>query len=144
MNRLFPLAGLLRLRRLEQDQAAANLGSVNTRLAALNARQESARIETERTPSEATDAASLRAIAAARVSSMSMLADLRHLTRIAEDDREQAQAALAVTRARTIGLEKLEERHGLDVAAADLAAEQGVLDELASASWQRNLKEVTG
>jgi flagellar FliJ protein len=132
MSRQFPLAGLLRLRRLEQDQAAAHLGAVNAQLRAVAARKDAALAEAERLPSEAADAASLRAIAAARSASSSLLADLEALTALADAGAERAQQDLAAARARTLGLEKLEARHVAEAAAADLAVEQNVLDELSS------------
>lgn len=133
MSRQFPLAGLLRLRRLEQDQAAAHLGAVNAQLRAVTARKDAALAESERLSSEAADAASLRAIAAARSASSSLLADLEALAALADADAERAQHDLAAARARTLGLEKLEARHAAEAVAADLAAEQIVLDELSGA-----------
>jgi flagellar FliJ protein len=133
MSRQFSLAGLLRLRRLEQDQAAAHLGAVNAQLRAVNARKDAALAEAEQGLSEAGDSAALRAIAAARSASSSLLADLEALSALADEDAVTAQLALAAARARTLGLEKLEARHTLDVAAADLSAEQTVLDELSTA-----------
>ncbi|MGN6404086.1 flagellar FliJ family protein [Sinomonas sp.] len=133
MSRQFPLAGLLRLRRLEQDQAAAHLGAVNAQLRAVTARKDAALAESERLSSEAADAASLRAIAAARSASSSLLADLEALAALADADAERAQHDLAAARARTLGLEKLEARHAAEAAAAELAAEQNVLDELSGA-----------
>ena len=134
MSRQFPLAGLLRLRQLEQDQAAARFGAVNARLRALAGREESVRAQGDGITSEVDSSAALRAVAAARASSMSMLADLRALSELAASEREDAQVEFAAARARTIGLEKLEARHSEAVAAAELAAEQGVLDELGTAA----------
>jgi flagellar FliJ protein len=134
MNRRFPLAGLLRLRQLEQDQAAARFGAANARLRALSAREETALTGTERIASDVESSASLRAVAAARASAMSMLADLHTLAEVAESERDDAQLELAAARARTVGLEKLEARHAEAVAAAELAAEQGVLDELGASA----------
>ncbi|WP_336857749.1 flagellar export protein FliJ [Sinomonas albida] len=134
MSRQFPLAGLLRLRQLEQDQAAARFGAVNARFRALAGREEAAREQADGITSEVDSSAALRAVAAARASSMSMLADLRALSELAASEREDAQVEFAAARARTIGLEKLEARHSEAVAAAELAAEQGVLDELGTAA----------
>lgn len=133
MNRQFPLAGLLRLRRLEQDQAAAHFGAVNAQLRAAAGRQDNALAESERSPSEVGDSGALRAVAAARAASASMLAELQALTSLAEAEAQQALQDLGAARARTLGLEKLEARHGAEFAAAELVAEQNVLDELSSA-----------
>ncbi|MEA5457149.1 flagellar export protein FliJ [Sinomonas sp. JGH33] len=132
MNPQFPLAGLLRLRRLEQDQAAARLGAANARLRALSAREDAARAEAERISSDVDGAAALRAVAAARASSLGMLAELHALAELADAERDEALLEFGAARARTIGLEKLEARHADAVAAADLAAEQGLLDDLGS------------
>ena len=130
MTRQFSLAGLLRLRQLEQDQAAARFGAANARLRGLAVREEAALADGDRIASDVDSSAALRAVAAARASSMSMLADLRTLGEIAQSERDEAQLEFAAARARTIGLEKLEARHAEAVAAAELGAEQAVLDEL--------------
>ncbi|WP_422934679.1 flagellar export protein FliJ [Sinomonas sp. P47F7] len=126
----FRLAGLLRLRQLEQDQAAARFGAANARQRALAVREEAGRADGDRISSDVDTSAALRAVAAARASSTSMLAELRALAELAESERDAAQLEFAAARARTIGLEKLEARHAEAAAAAELAVEQGVLDEL--------------
>ena len=133
----FPLAGLLRLRRLEQDQAAGHLGAANSRFAALAATEARAAAEAEQLPSEASTSAALQAIAAARASSMSMLTELRGLAAVAGEDRDEAERVFGAARARTVGLEKLEARHAVAAAPAEIAAEQVVLDELGSAARLR-------
>lgn len=138
MTAPFPLAGLLRLRRLEQDQAAGHLGAANTRFAALAASEGRAAAEAEQIPSDAGTSAALQAVAAARASSMSMLTELRALAAAAEAERDDAEREFGAARARTVGLEKLEARHTASVAAAELAAEQVVLDELGSAARMRS------
>jgi flagellar FliJ protein len=133
MNRQFPLAGLLRLRRLEQDQAAAHFGAVNAQLRAASGRQDSAVAESAGSPSEVADSTALRAVAATRAASASMLVELQALTSLAEREAQRALQELGAARVRTTGLEKLEARHRAEVAASELAAEQTVLDELSSA-----------
>ncbi|WP_138445252.1 flagellar export protein FliJ [Sinomonas susongensis] len=137
MNRQFPLAGLLRLRRLEQDQAAARFGAVNAQLRAVGAQQASARADAEEIPSDVDSSAALLAVAAARAASASLLAELDALAAAAEAERGKAQHDLTSARARTVGLEKLEARHDALVDAAELAAEQGVLDDLGSSARLR-------
>ncbi|MDQ4504074.1 flagellar export protein FliJ [Sinomonas sp. ASV322] len=144
MTPSFPLAGLLRLRRLEQDQAAARFGAANARVRALSTREDAARSDSERIASDVDGAAALRAIAAARASSLGMLAELHALADVADAERDEALLEFGTARARTIGLEKLEARHAAALAAADLAAEQGVLDDLGSGALRRESPDPRG
>ncbi|KHL02415.1 hypothetical protein [Sinomonas humi] len=137
MNRPFPLAGLLRLRRIEQDQAAARFGAVNAQLRAVGAQQASAQADAQEIPSEVDSSAALLAVAAARAASASLLADLDALVSMTEAEHGQAQRDLAAARGRTVGLEKLEARHDALAVAGELAAEQGVLDDLGSSARLR-------
>ncbi|MGK3709179.1 flagellar FliJ family protein [Arthrobacter sp. IK3] len=143
MGRDFPLAGLLRLRRLQQDSAAGTLAAANADLR----RAAEARIEAygslAATPLEAADAATLNAIAAARASSRSMLADLLASEQLKDAAVNTAQAEFQTARARSVGLEKLEAKHSDAVAVEDLRTEQNVLDELAGTAWHRRQKEAS-
>ncbi|GAA1357673.1 hypothetical protein GCM10009636_29160 [Arthrobacter koreensis] len=143
MGRDFPLAGLLRLRRLQQDSAAGTLAAANADLR----RAAEARIEAygslAATPLEAADAATLNAIAAARASSRSMLADLLASEQLKDAAANTAQAEFQAARARSVGLEKLEAKHSDAVAVEDLRTEQNVLDELAGTAWHRRQKEAS-
>lgn len=142
MNREFSLAGLLRLRQLQQDQAATGLARARSRSSSVRAREASARRELAATDDPITSSASLRAVAAARSSSHSMLADLQNLTRLAEVDESAARAEFIAARTRSVGLEKLQARHDAEVSSADLRAEQSVLDEIASTLWHREDSQV--
>ncbi|NKX53614.1 flagellar FliJ family protein [Arthrobacter mobilis] len=137
MSRSFPLAGLLRLRRLQQDQAAGELAAANARLQENGRNIMQARDLLGATVSEVPDTAALHAVAAARASSRSMLADLQAAEQLRRGEAEQARLAFQEARAQAIGLEKLEARHALAAAAEELRGEQVVLDEIASGSWQR-------
>ncbi|MFW0771133.1 flagellar FliJ family protein [Arthrobacter koreensis] len=143
MGRDFPLAGLLRLRRLQQDSAAGTLAAANADLR----RAAEARIEAygslAATPLEAADAATLNAIAAARASSRSMLADLLASEQLKDAAVNTAQAEFQAARARSVGLEKLQAKHSDAVAVEDLRTEQNVLDELAGTAWHRRQKEAS-
>jgi flagellar FliJ protein len=137
MERNFALAGLLRLRHLQQDAAAGELAAANARLNTNETRRAEASAALTVLPSEATGTASLAAIAAGRTSAQSMLADLDALSREYRQTAENAHAAFTAKRAESVGLEKLEGRHGMILAAEDLRAEQTVLDEIASTGWHR-------
>lgn len=133
MARNFRLAGLLRLRQVQQEQAASDLAAANARARESAARQNRVRTTLGGIGVEATSSNVLYAIAAARSSSRSMLAEL---TAVESQDRAHvadAAAAYAQARARSLGLEKLEARHAETQNGADLAAQQSAIDEIASA-----------
>lgn len=137
MTASFPLAGLLRLRRLEEDRAGARLGARTAHLRSLAAQESRAVADADQIPTDVDSMIALRAVAAARASSMSMLGELQALTASAEVECAAAQREYAAARASTVGLEKLETRHAAAAQAAELAAEQAVLDELGGAAHHR-------
>ena len=132
MARDFRLAGLLRLRQVQQDQAASDLAAANDRARESAARQNRVRATLGGVGVDATSSNVLYAIAAARSSSRSMLAEL---TAVESRDRaavDDAAAAYARARARSLGLEKLEARYIENRNADDVAAQQAVVDEIAT------------
>ena len=143
MSRLFPLAGLLRLRKLQQDQAALDLAEANARVAALEARHGRARTALGALGGSPQTIAALNALAVARSSSRSMLAELEALGRNHQETLGSAQSAFNAARAESVALEKLHERHAAALLAADLHAEQTVLDEIAGARWHRSRTAAT-
>lgn len=142
MNREFSLAGLLRLRQIQQDQAATGLARARSRSSSVRARETAARRDLAAGDDPISSSASLRAIAAARSSSHSMLADLQNLARIAETAENDARSQFIAARTRSVGLEKLQARHAAEVNSADLRAEQSTLDEIASTVWHRDEQQV--
>ena len=137
MARSFPLAGLLRLRQVQQDQAAIDLSAANARVVEGTARQRRARSALGATSSEATSASVLYAVAASRAATRSMLAELQALDCDHRVSLDAANTAFTAARARSIGLEKLEIRFDDAVANGVLVAEQATLDEISSTSWHR-------
>ncbi|MCU1424394.1 MAG: Flagellar export protein FliJ [Microbacteriaceae bacterium] len=137
MARAFRLASLLRLRQVQQDQAASDLAAAHARAREATVRQNRTKAALGAAPTEPTSSSVLYAIAAARASSRSMLAELGAVAQREEAHVEAAAAAYAEARARSLGLEKLEGRHAEHQAATDLAAEQTVVDEIASTSIHR-------
>jgi flagellar FliJ protein len=137
MASAFPLAGLLRLRHLQQDQAAGDLAAANNRVQETGVRQERARTALGATSAEATSVEALYAVAAARASARGMLADLDALGRRHESTAAEAQALFDAARARALSLEKLQHRHAQSVHTQELRDEQIILDEIASTSWHR-------
>lgn len=142
MNRQFSLAGLLRLRQLQQDQAATGLARARSRSSSVRAREAAARRELGAMDEPISSSASLRAVAAARSSSHNMLADLQNLARLAETDEASAREEFIAARTRSVGLEKLQARHDAEVNTEDLRAEQSALDEIASTLWRRDEQQV--
>ncbi|WP_426976120.1 flagellar FliJ family protein [Pseudarthrobacter sp. O4] len=142
MSRQFSLAGLLRLRQIQQDQAATGLARARSRSSSVRVREAAARRELAANDEPISSSASLRAIAAARSSSQSMLADLQTLTRIAETQEADARSDFIAARTRSVGLEKLQARHHAEVTTEDLRAEQSTLDEIASTVWHRDAQQV--
>jgi flagellar FliJ protein len=138
MARSFQLAGLLRLRQIEKDHAASDLAAANALKRDTGERQARAIAALHAVPVEATDASTLFALAAARASSRSMLADLTALAARAETEAVDAHEAFAEAKKRAVGLEKLEARHAAALAASDLGSEQAAIDEIATGAWQRD------
>ncbi|MBF0672308.1 MAG: flagellar FliJ family protein [Salinibacterium sp.] len=138
MSKGFSLAGLLRLRHLQQELAAGELSSARGRLDENSLGIERARIALGATSTDVTSTAVLYAVAAGRASLRSTLSDLTALDGQLQGEADAAAAAFAHARAQTIGLEKLEQKHAEGVAADELKAEQDALDELASTAWHRD------
>jgi len=134
MARGFRLAGLLRLRQVQEEQAASDLAAANARARENAARQNRARATLGGSGADATSSTVLYAIAAARSSSRSMLAELEAVDQRNQETVSAAASAYAAARARSLGLEKLEARHTENQNALDIAAQQAVVDEIATNS----------
>jgi flagellar protein FliJ len=129
MTNIFRLAGLHRLRKMQEDATRAELA--RTRATAVQRRRDEQRVRAVLGDSavEVTDAATVQSIAAARASSSSMLVELDALLAQDQEAIAIAAAAHAEALARTRQLDKLEERHDARVRTESLRAEQLVLDE---------------
>lgn len=144
MSRPFGLAGLLRFRHMQQDVAAGELSAARGRLNDNSAGQERARYALGASTTDVTSTAVLYAVVAGRASLRSTLSDLTALEQQLHEEADAAAAALAQARAKTIALEKLEQKHRTQVAAEELKAEQDVLDEIASTAWHRDSSGAAG
>lgn len=138
MARMFPLAGLLRLRQIQEEQAASDLAIANARAREISARQRQARSSLASSSSDVASPTVLYAVAAARASSRSMLAELDALDCEHQPTLDRANQDFTEARARSIGLEKLAGRHHEQLTAEELHAEQTAIDEIASTGWHRN------
>jgi flagellar FliJ protein len=143
MTRTFSLAGLLRLRRIREDQAAGSLAAANARVHENAARTAQVRTSLGDTGAEVSNLAALHAVSTARASSRSMLAELNALAVLRQTAADESAAEFAAARSQSVRIEKLELRHGEIVAQQDLHAEQIVLDEIASRSWFQGKSEAT-
>jgi len=143
MARIFPLAGLLRLRQTQQEQTASDLAIANARAHEINSKQDRVRLALSNVSSQAASTSVLYAVAAARASSQSMLAELDALDCDHRPVLDGAARAFTEARARSTGLEKLESKHSAEVVAEELHAEQVALDEIASVGWHRRKEEGT-
>lgn len=128
----FSLAGLLRLRGIQQDQAAGTLAAANHDLRTARDRRNAASEHLAGTPAEADDAYSLMFIAASRASARSMFLELDTLLSAAETRAESARSDFAKAKSDTAALEKLRERHRRESTLQDLRTEQNALDEISS------------
>lgn len=141
MTRQFALSGLLRLRKLEQDQAAGTLASANARRHESAAREAAARVGLSESAVTPETLGALHGIAAARSSARSMMAELGAVTAERQRRADEAQQEYSAARMQTMSLEKLAVRHEQTQAQEELHAEQIVLDELAGTAWQRGAGE---
>ncbi len=144
MTDSFPLAGLLRLRKLQEDQAAAALSSARGRADEVRRRGSRLReaLEAERSAPSSVD--NIVAIAAARSSTSSMLLELEALGRSTADEEARALADHQESRRRALTLEKLEAGHEAARAAERGAEEQRALDELALRGWRPPTEHAVG
>ncbi|HEY8320040.1 MAG TPA: flagellar export protein FliJ [Amnibacterium sp.] len=128
---VFSLAGLLRLRRLREDQAAAEVGHARSRASEIASQRHQLIDSLSDHGHEARDVRGIAAISAARASTSTMLADLEALHIAQAQIVADAEARHRDARRGTLSVEKLEERHDEATRVEDLRAEQAVLDELA-------------
>jgi flagellar FliJ protein len=143
MAKVFSLEGLLRLRRLQQDQAAAEVSVARSRAAETVRRKRATHETLSSTSLAVTTPENIHSIAAARASSASMLADLNALEHEQETRVELARVAHGAARARALGLEKLETKFDLAASIASARSEQIVLDEISSRAWHLTHGEVS-
>jgi flagellar protein FliJ len=131
----FPLAGLLRLRKIQEDQAAAALNSARGRAELIRERNRRLRETLESHRADAGSMDHIVAIAAARASASSMLLELDALGRSTADEEARMLADHQESRRRALTLEKLEAGHQAAQDQERGVEEQRALDELAVRGW---------
>ena len=136
MSREFSLAGLLRLRHLQQDEAAGHLASANARLDSTSVQRNRASAALGATRADVSEHRDpLRHGGRARIHAQhARRSRLDDLTQQHEEAAE-ANEAFSAARAKAVALEKLEAKHIETEKVEELRAEQSVIDELACTSW---------
>lgn len=136
MARPFSLAGLLRLRKLQQDQAAGEVSLARARARDVAARQKFAQNSLASLTMQGGTPESLRWTAAARAASSSTLGELDVLEAEMALRLEDARQRHAAAKGKAVGLEKLEVRHDEAEASESLNLEQAAFDEISARNWQ--------
>lgn len=133
MERTFRLAGLLRLRRLEEERAAAALATANVQTRQAEAdRDDLVNVMAGTIFPHHADEGLWRTAVAARASLTALVGEAEVLAEVAARRGELAAEDWSAARARVSMLDKLAERHDALVRAADDRAEQQLLDEAAA------------
>jgi flagellar FliJ protein len=132
----FSLAGLLRLRGVQERAAAERLSRAQIAARQTEARERHARAALADTGDEAVDVRALAAIAASRAAARTSLSDLAQLTNEQQRLVEEARHEHAHAKRRARGLEKLERAHAERERANELRSEQAALDEIATGRWK--------
>lgn len=132
MSRQFSLAGLLRVRGIQERAAAERLSRAVLDARHTEARDRHLRAALAGEGTDAVDVRSLAALAAARSASRSMLADLTALASVQQQSVADARAEHADARRAQRGLDRLADAHAERVRADDLRSEQAELDEIAA------------
>ncbi|SDC84661.1 flagellar FliJ protein [Sanguibacter gelidistatuariae] len=139
MSRPYRLAGLLRLRKLQEDQAASDLAVANAaRRAALDRQSAAEGALADHGFDPVTDVGAWRSAIASRVALRGLVLEASVAAEVAATEVNQRELAWADARRRAIPLEKLEERHEETEKIEDLRQEQIVLDEIASRGTPRD------
>lgn len=131
MKRSFPLAGLLRVRSVQERAAAAHLSRAALDRAHTDARDRQLRTALTASADSPGDVRSLAALAAGRVAARSMLSDLRVLRDAQTLAVDEARAAHRTARTAEQGLERLADAHARREIERRQHAEQLDLDEIA-------------
>jgi len=126
----FRLKNLLRLRGLQEQEAAGDLATANHSLTRVIERRATIRAQLAGTSTDLSGPGAIAALSSTRAAAQSMLADLAAMHRAAELLVTDASAAYRKARTETLSLEKLSERHEHQQAQERAAQEQAALDEI--------------
>ena len=139
MNRAFRLSGLLRLRRLQEEQAAAALAGANAETAHATEEHEAVRAVMSSTlfPTHG-DPNEWQAAVADRAAMSAIVGEAAIAVQVTARRAEIAAAEWTAARTTVATLDKLADKHEVLVKAEDEHAEQLVLDEAASRRHQED------
>ena len=132
MERKFRLAGLLRLRKLQEERAAALLATSNYRLRTAVSSRDGRQLALSGHTLPDGDYRAFAAAVAARGTLGDLLVEATEVVGGARGRVATDTSAWSATRSRSVGLEKLEDKHRVLVDHEDDRLEQLVLDEIAS------------
>lgn len=124
----FRLAGLLRLRRLEEERAAAALAQANAERSAAHRRRDA---QVERISQSTLDEQDFTIAVAGRAALFGMYAESTAYLALAVERAEQAGVEWSGARTAVRMIDKLAERHAAAEQTEELRAEQLLLDETA-------------
>lgn len=129
----FRLGGLLRLRRLQEDQAAAELARANARRRAAEVRRDASQeMLAQGLLPQHGDVLTFQAGVAARAAMTGLVGEAVIALQATTDHAGRATETWSDARTRAVTLSKLEDRHTASVQAEELRLEQLVLDEAAA------------
>ena len=131
MSRGFPLAGLLRVRTIQERAAAERLSRAALEHAHTEARDRQLRASLTASMDGPEDVRTLAALAASRVAARSLLSELHTLREAQAATVAAAQAEHASARIDEHGLTRLAEAHHRREHARAMREEQATLDEIA-------------
>ncbi|MEL5990603.1 hypothetical protein ACOKGD_04995 [Microbacterium phosphatis] len=131
----FSLAGLLRLRGVQERAAAERLSRARIASDQAEARERRARAALSDTGETAVDVRTLAAIASARASARARISDLSLLNGTHREELEAARLAHSEAKRAARGLEKLEEAFTDRERFEALRVEQTAIDEIATNRW---------
>jgi flagellar FliJ protein len=132
MTRGFSLAGLLRVRAIQERAAAQRLSRAAIEAAQTASHERQLRAALSVTGADAADVRALAALAAARVAGRSLLADLESLGELQRGALQEARGEHESVRREVRGLERLADAHAVRELALERTAEQRELDEIAA------------
>lgn len=141
MEREYPFGGLLRIRRVQLEDAGQSLLNANRKSRDAHSSEERARHKLAHYGAGNSSMSTLLSVASARITSAAMLSELANLTLLADMELADAKENYTKAKQAVVPLEKLEERHNEELAAYDIKEEQKVLDEIASNNAAKTGKE---
>lgn len=139
MSNKYPLARLLRLRKMKEDQAANQLALAQRREIQAQAKVQRAQEEFTGTVLDGDFSEQVwRSSIASQVARRSMMLEAISLAEAAGTETQQAKTQWQDARKESKPLEKLEERFNENAAAEEVRAENAVLDEVAQNMKKRD------